>query len=233
MFKRNRTLSRNNNYKRYKNNRLKRFIKSQFSKLIIAVIILVILFMLKLINIKLTNNAIQIIHKSINYEFSIVKTGEKLKTHGTKIFDLSEKIISVFTGEENFVEFQAPIEGAIYKPFGELKVSDEKTVFNNGIDIIPEKGEREVLAVADGNVVQIEDKDALGFYVVMEHEDLKFVFGHLQKVYMEKGKVVKQGEKIGTLGEDKNGNKYLHFEVWKDNKPINPEKVINMNTKYN
>ncbi len=233
MFKRNRTLSRNNNYKTYKNNRLKRFIKSQFSKLIIAAIILVILFMLKLINIKLTNNVIQIIHKSINYEFSIVKTGEKLKSYGTKIFDLPEKIISVFTGEESSMEFQAPIKGAIYKPFGEVKVSDEKTVFNNGIDIIPEKGEREVLAVTDGNVVQIEDKDALGFYVVMEHEDLKFVFGHLQKVYMEKGNVVKQGEKIGTLGEDKNGNKYLHFEVWKDNKPINPEKVINMNTKYN
>lgn len=232
-MRRKRFFKNNRKYGTYKNNKFNRFIISQFNKLVIAVVILLILLILKFINLSLTNNVIQIIHRGINYEFNIRKSGENLKKYGTKILDIPQKIVSVFTSEDTSVKLQPPIKGAIYKPFGEVKMSDKKTVFNNGIDIIPKKGEKEVLSVSNGKILEIEDKKSLGFTVVISYENLKLVYGHLTEVYTEVGEEVEEGQKIGSLGHEKNGNKYLHFEVWREDKPIDPETIINIDTKYN
>ena len=134
---------------------------------------------------------------------------------------------------DNAKKYIAPIKGAIYKPFGKIEVSDERSTFNNGVDIIPYKGENNVVAIKDGKIIKIENKNALGYYVAIEHEDVRAVYGHLYKVYVKKGEEIKQGEKIGILNNGKDGNRYLHFEVWENGKPINPEEVVNINAKYN
>lgn len=235
-MKKNRFFKGNRKYRKHrkhKNNNFNRFIISQFNKLVIAIIILIILLLLKFININLTNNIIQIIQKGVNYEFSIGDSKETLKKYGARFINMPEQIVSVFTNEDRNVKFQSPIKGAIYKPFGEVRVSDEKTVFNNGIDIIPEKGEEEVLTVSDGRVLKIEDKKNKGFTVIIAYDNYKFVYGHLVEVYVEEGEEVREGQKIGTLGHKQNGNKYLHFEIWQEDKPIDPKNIINIDLNYN
>ena len=33
-------------------------------------------------------------------------------------------------------------------------------------------------------------------------------------------------EKIGSLGTNKDGNKYLHFEIWVDGSSVNPSSYV-------
>ncbi len=57
------------------------------------------------------------------------------------------------------------------------------------------------------------------------------VYGYLIKVYFTEGEEVTIGDKIGTLGTNKDGNKYLHFEIWIDGVPKNPMEYIKFNNK--
>ena len=40
-----------------------------------------------------------------------------------------------------------------------------------------------------------------------------------------------RGDKIGSLGTNKDGNKYLHFQVWINGKPVNPTDYIDFQKK--
>ena len=57
------------------------------------------------------------------------------------------------------------------------------------------------------------------------------VYGYLVSVYVMEGQKVVQGTKIGSLGTNKDGNKYLHFEIWIDNRPVDPSNHVNFSQK--
>jgi len=202
-------------------------LRRQLFNIIGVIIILLFLLILKLLNNSITNNIIQIVESSINYDFSLKKDGQAILDYSKKILELPEKALEVFNFTNPF-KHPPPIEGTIYKPFGQVKYLNGKTEFNNGIDIIP-KEDKDPVAIAEGVVKEIEDRDTKGYFITVEHNGYSTVYGYLTKVYVNEGDKVEQGTKLGTLGTNKDGNKYLRFEVWVNNSPVNPMEYIYLN----
>ncbi|MFD3158242.1 peptidoglycan DD-metalloendopeptidase family protein [Haloimpatiens sp. FM7330] len=130
-----------------------------------------------------------------------------------------------------------PVKGNVAREYSEVPVmwkSIGTSRPNFGIDIKTTLGEK-VTAVKNGVVVEVGDnKDGFGKQVIIDHKNgLKSVYANLgENIYVKKDQKVKQGEKIGEVGnttlrsfnEDYGVN--LHFEMLKDNKHINPAKYI-------
>lgn len=205
------------------------YYKRQINKIIAVLIILFLLFILKIFNNSISTNIIQIIHNSTNYEFNLKKDGRKIIDYSKKILVLPEKALSVFNSTTSS-KYLPPIDGVIYNPFGETKYLDGRTSFNNGVDIIPD-GDKEPVSIEKGMVKLVEDRGTKGYFVTVEHENIVSVYGYLLKAYVREGEVIEKGTKIGTLGTNKDGNKYLHFETWIEDSPKNPVEYVDFNRK--
>ena len=99
---------------------------------------------------------------------------------------IPEKALSVIN-INNSTKYPPPIEGVIYNPFGETRYLDGRTVFNNGVDIIPDE-EKEPISIEKGVVKAIEDRKSKGYFVSIEHDNIVTVYGYLVSVYVKEGK---------------------------------------------
>ncbi len=71
----------------------------QINRMIVVLITLLIILVIKLINIKTTNNIIKIIEKNIYYDFSLKEDGKKVKDYLAKIVDSSKNTIEELTDQ--------------------------------------------------------------------------------------------------------------------------------------
>ena len=114
--------------------------------------------------------------------------------------------------------------GKIKIPFGGKK----DYVNNKGIDIKSKIGSL-VFAAKSGLVSYIDtNMRGLGKVIMIDHQD-GFLTGyaHLGNIFINQGDVVKQGQKIGTVGQTGKVNEpVLHFEIRKDGKAVDPEAYI-------
>lgn len=96
---------------------------------------------------------------------------------------------------------------------------------HNGIDISAEKG-CSISAAADGTVVSVTESSN-GKEVKIEHENgLSTVYAQLDSINVTEGDSIKANSVIGTVGDSIGENvktPHLHYEIHKDNKPVNPE----------
>ena len=118
----------------------------------------------------------------------------------------------------------APVKGSVSRSF-----QAEKKHY--GIDINAEEGSP-VKAVRDGTVIFSEWTVETGYVIILEHQyNLISVYKHNQNLLKKQGDLVKSGEVIARLGNTgtlSNGA-HLHFELWSDGYPVNPEDYINFN----
>ena len=86
-----------------------------------------------------------------------------------------------------------------------------------------------VKAVADGTIVLAEWTVETGFVVVVEHSfGLTSIYKHNSSGLISQGELVKAGQVLalsGNTGELSTGP-HLHFELWRDGSPTNPEDYI-------
>ncbi len=101
-----------------------------------------------------------------------------------------------------------------------------------GIDIAAEIGDA-VKAVMDGTVIEVRKSDPrLGVVVVIEHGGgIKTLYGNLASdKLVQKGKHVKKNQVIGAVGNtapyESEDPPHLHFEVFKDDKNIDPQQYL-------
>lgn len=102
---------------------------------------------------------------------------------------------------------------------------------HTGIDYKAEKG-TEVKSTWDG-VVSKTYKDSLwGYTIEITHDgNITSVYKNLdEKIYVKKGDSVKSGQAIGKVGDsaavEKRDEPHLHFEIWAEGEPINPESYV-------
>ena len=89
---------------------------------------------------------------------------------------------------------------------------------HHGLDICVRGGTegKNVVASADGTVISYGFNHwSMGNYIIIDHGyGLFTAYYHLQKLYVEKGDRVKQGQVIGLAGHTGNTTgPHLHFEV--------------------
>ena len=98
-----------------------------------------------------------------------------------------------------------------------------------GVDIIAPKNEA-VVAILKGTIVYQNWSPTDGHVVHIQHKNnLLSIYKHNSEVLKKIGEYVDAGEPIsivGNSGEHSTGP-HLHFELWHNGYPINPEKFIN------
>lgn len=118
---------------------------------------------------------------------------------------------------------------------GENQITQKYSKTHEAIDLVKEKNQSDlIIAHSAGTVVFVQTgyknepgstgNRSYGNCVKIEHANGYFtLYAHLSEVYVKKGEYVEKGQMIGKMGDS--GNAYgihLHFEVWKDNKRIDP-----------
>ncbi|MBC7659987.1 MAG: peptidoglycan DD-metalloendopeptidase family protein [Chitinophagaceae bacterium] len=83
---------------------------------------------------------------------------------------------------------------------------------HKGLDIFP-KGNKEIVAAQDGVVEFAGKKRGYGNVVVLNHKTYKTLYAHCSKLWVNRGQVVRMGEKIAHVGATGNARGvHLHFE---------------------
>ncbi|MBN2039575.1 MAG: M23 family metallopeptidase [Spirochaetes bacterium] len=105
---------------------------------------------------------------------------------------------------------------------------DKKFAFHTGIDLACPIGSK-IYASRSGKVIFTGNDGGYGLLVKIKHENCySTYYGHLKKVLVKKGEDVKRGQVIALSGNSgRSTGPHLHFEVRKENRPINPVILLN------
>lgn len=139
-------------------------------------------------------------------------TNEKLALETGSIFD-----------EIKEVDFYAPILGIVSADF-------DPQLEHFGVDIIA-PAETPVKAIKDGHIIIAEWNIETGHTLGVQHDNniLSF-YKHNSALLKEKGDFIKGGEIIAIIGNSGRltTGPHLHFEIWHNGKPVNPNDYINL-----
>ncbi len=127
------------------------------------------------------------------------------------------------------VEFARPCRKCrISSKFGYRKDPfTKKRAFHNGLDLAPGYG-ASVYASMSGIVTYAGWMGGYGKLVVIKHRNgYSTRYGHLSRILVTRGRRVRQGQRIGRVGNTgRSTGAHLHFEIRKNGKPQNPLKFI-------
>lgn len=129
------------------------------------------------------------------------------------------QIEEIITKDSFSEEFKLPHPGYLSSKF---------SVWHPGVDIASGLG-MPVHPVISGKVVDVQYTFwGLGNFVTLEHErGYKSTYAHLGRIYVKVGDSVKSDSQIGTVGlSGWTSGPHTHLEVSKDNKNIDPLKVL-------
>ena len=120
--------------------------------------------------------------------------------------------------------FVSPVKGQITQKFDPL---------NNhfALDILVDTG-TPVKSILEGKVIFSEWSVDTGHVLIVDHgDDIISVYKHNSKVLKTQNNFVKAGEVIAYSGNQGtlSTGPHLHFELWKNGTPINPEPLFNFN----
>jgi murein DD-endopeptidase MepM/ murein hydrolase activator NlpD len=125
------------------------------------------------------------------------------------------------TKHNNIGFFMSPVNGKISKGF-------EPNKKHFGVDIVTKKDEP-ILAILDGVVIFSNWTSTEGNVIVIQHHNnILSMYKHCSVLLKELGDKVETADPIAIVG---NSGKFttgphLHFEIWQDGTPLNPQELI-------
>ena len=149
-----------------------------------------------------------------------VKEGETLPLGGN-ILQVIKKIFFSSPEQNKEIQFIKPVTGFISRSFNPAKG-------HMGLDYVVKEG-TPVYATAGGYVVfsgyTVDD----GYTIIISHcDEYMSVYKHCSSLIKKQRESVEQGELIaisGNSGKETTGP-HLHFEIWENGKPVDPQKLI-------
>ena len=121
-----------------------------------------------------------------------------------------------------------PVRGQITAGFGQrMDPFSGEGAFHPGVDISVPFGTR-VEAAADGIVLEAGPESGYGNEILIDHGyGLTTKYGHLSRIFVVVGQVLKRGQVIGAVGmTGKTTGPHLHYEVHVHDTPVNPAKYL-------
>ncbi|WP_169313574.1 M23 family metallopeptidase [Spirochaeta africana] len=102
-----------------------------------------------------------------------------------------------------------------------------RPLMHNGVDF-GGRPNSEVLAAADGEIIEVAWTPVLGFYVKIQHdENLSSVYGHLSQIEVSYGQQVRRSERIGRMGTTGlTTGPHVHFEIHHHGVPVDPFRYL-------
>ncbi|MGZ3899746.1 MAG: M23 family metallopeptidase [Bacteroidia bacterium] len=117
--------------------------------------------------------------------------------------------------------FFTPVKGVIISSYN---LSEE----HFGIDIVT-KNDEIVKSTLDGTVVFTGYSSEDGYVIQVQHSNnLTSIYKHNSELLKKTGERIKSGEAIAVVGNtgDKSKGPHLHFELWYNGIPINPQECV-------
>jgi murein DD-endopeptidase MepM/ murein hydrolase activator NlpD len=115
----------------------------------------------------------------------------------------------------------SPISGIVLSPYN---VKSE----HYGVDVVSKKNEP-VKCVADGTVIFSDWTQESGYVVSVQHKsNLISVYKHNSALLKKVGNFVNAGDIISIIGNtgELTSGPHLHFELWYNGNPVNPEEFV-------
>ena len=138
---------------------------------------------------------------------------------------IDEKLAAEFS--KNRGKLPWPADGPVVDAFGERYHPVYKNVKlpkNNGVGIALKPGTT-VRCVFDGVVKQVLVMPGYNQCVLVQHGNYFTFYCKLKNVVVKSGQKLKTGQDIGTV-DTINRDTQLHFQIWKDTTPQDPEKWL-------
>lgn len=121
----------------------------------------------------------------------------------------------------SMINFYSPVKGVVTNHFNPSNQ-------HFGVDIVAKKDEV-VKAVLDGVVIFSEWSSTTGHVISVQHgNNVVSIYKHNSRVLRKQGDRIRAGESIAIIGEtgEFTTGPHLHFELWINNKPVNPVNYV-------
>jgi murein DD-endopeptidase MepM/ murein hydrolase activator NlpD len=151
------------------------------------------------------------------------ETAEAKPSGATPLYFISRKEQEFYKPEN--LPTLLPVSGVVTTHYNDVGVFQGRNHW--GIDIAAQKGE--VIQAAGSGVVLLADwTPDFGNMIILSHGMGFFsYYGHIMKALVEQGTRIKKGDPIALVGSSGiSSAPHLHFEIWRDGKPVNPEEIL-------
>lgn len=141
------------------------------------------------------------------------------------ISEEEQKILDV----KNTTTFIKPVEGIISSPYG-FRNPTTSTVPKNhtGTDIAANLGTK-IVSSTDGEVVIVSSEGDYGNHIKIQIGNVSIIYAHCNKIYVNQGDKVKQGQEIAEVGSTGNSTgPHLHFEIRINEETVDPERILDL-----
>jgi septal ring factor EnvC (AmiA/AmiB activator) len=169
----------------------------------------------------------RIIEKELEKAQKEAATQNKPKPQKLVLTPESQQLSNSFASNRGKLPWPV-LKGVISERFGNhphplMKGVD---INNNGIDITTSNGSL-ARAVFDGEVKGVVSMPGSGQFVLIRHGEFLTVYANLKDVYVKVGDKVKTKQNIGSVLLDEDDSKtVMHFEVWKGQTKLDPERWL-------
>ena len=127
--------------------------------------------------------------------------------------------------KENY-SFILPVTGTVTSRYGAREETEVVSANHGGIDIGANTG-TPIYAAMDGTVTVSSEEGEYGKHIDIENGEVLTRYAHCSKLLVKEGQKVKKGDKIAEVGSTGNSTgPHLHFEIRRENRTVNPEKII-------
>jgi murein DD-endopeptidase MepM/ murein hydrolase activator NlpD len=156
----------------------------------------------------------------------------RIKLHADNVMEVREQLRKDSTQIKHTPSIRPVLDGRVTDKYGmRLDPFIEREKHHDGIDFSAEIG-TEVYAAAAGRVEKAQNtwrpNQGFGKMVLIDHGNgYKTLYGHLSQILIKAGQKVNRWDVIGLVGETGRATgPHLHYEVWVEEKPLNPETHI-------
>lgn len=209
-----------------------RFLYLFLSIFVISVVVMILLYnsitenYLKIEELTAENQALQTENQIVN---NIRYEHEKLKRQNAKIRGILENQIEVYAEnieiEDSSINLPLskipslkPLNGEVISSFSEEKVL-------KGIRIEMKESEN-IIASGEGQVVLVDTTKTYGRMILLKHSGGYFsLYGNCDEIFVQRNEKVNLAQSIGKVSAQRS-NSFLYFEVWKNDKFIDPESLF-------
>ncbi len=166
---------------------------------------------------------IEEIKKQDNVEITTNDNNEQEKNEEVELSQMEQDVNFI---KEN-INIIKPINGTISSRYG-LRNPTTITVPKNhtGIDLAAVTGTK-IISATDGVVILNSSKGDYGNHLKIQNGEAIFIYAHCNKLYVNEGDTIKQGQEIAEVGATGNATgPHLHFEIRYQNRLIDPELIL-------
>lgn len=208
---------------------LQPFREHLFQKTVAAILVVICLGIFSFLNMPLTNRLTDAVHYLTVHHVQPAELVEAARPVMQSVRELNWRRSPVVpdSGQPQTAPEEtmaAPVNGILRSPYGPRMAADTGQMeMHYGIDVTAEAGSS-VYAAFSGNVTMIKEHPEYGLTIYLEHpNNMVTIYGRVANPAVAAGERISRGQEIAVVAARDAGESHIHFEVWKDREPVDPE----------